>query len=84
MVLFTAPALPADVRIGPSSTYSASGASVTRGNRAANSSTYSQCVVARRPSSSPHAASRNAPEQIEKNRAPRKWVHNGYASLTRR
>lgn len=45
---------------------------MTSGYRRCSSSAHSQCVVARRPSSSPAAASTKAPEQIDAIRTPRR------------
>ena len=58
----------------------------TRGNAAANSGAWRQCVVARRPSSSPAAARANAPVQIETLRpgASRKAVSTGRRELAQR
>ena len=64
-------ATPAEVRTLPSSTYSARGSTVTAGYSRASRAAYDQCVVARRPSSTPAAASTKAPVQIETRRAPR-------------
>lgn len=59
-----------EVRISPSSTNRTSGSSSTRGNMRRNRSDTCQCVVARRPSSSPAAARTNAPVQMETTRVP--------------
>ncbi|SKU18216.1 Uncharacterised protein [Mycobacteroides abscessus subsp. abscessus] len=57
--------------MSPSSTYSASGRSSTRGYNLRISSQYSQCVVAGRPSNRPAAARTNAPRQMLSTTAPR-------------
>jgi arginase family protein len=67
-------ALPAEVRMSPSSTNSTPGSTVTFGYRRANSSHSAQCVVARRPSSSPASARANAPVHSEMMRLPRAWA----------
>ncbi|CAB5693017.1 Uncharacterised protein [Comamonas aquatica] len=64
-------ALPADVRMRSSSAYSTSASTWIAGCRWRSTSAYRQCVAARRPSSSPVAASTKAPEQIDARRAPR-------------
>jgi hypothetical protein len=56
---------PADVHTAPSRTKIALGSTVTAGNRRASSSHADQWVAARLPSSSPAAASTNAPEHTE-------------------
>ncbi len=50
------------------------------GSRAARSAASRQWVVARRPSSTPAAASANAPVQIETIRAPRAWAARSASS----
>ena len=67
-------ALPAEVRMSPSSTNSTPGSTVTRGYRRASSPHSVQCVVARRPSSSPAAASAKAPVHSDTIRLPRAWA----------
>ena len=62
---------PAEVRIGPSATKIGSGSTVTAGKARASASHHAQCVVARRPSSSPARASRKAPVQTEATRRAR-------------
>src|SRR5690242_6229922 len=64
-------ALPADVRMSPSSTNSTFGSTCTAGKRRARSAHSVQCVVARRPSSSPALASANAPVHSDTIRLPR-------------
>ena len=62
---------PAEVMVCPSRTKIRSGSTATRGWRRASSAQNAQCVVAALPSSSPAAASRNAPVQTEQvRRAP--------------
>ena len=63
-------AVPAEVSTSPSSTNSSRGSTWTRGYRFARVGAYIQCVVAGRPSSSPAAASTNAPVQSPMMRAP--------------
>src|SRR4051794_22638649 len=74
-------AVPADVRIWPSSTYSTSGSTSMSGKRFANLSVYRQWVVARRPSSRPAWASANAPEHSLINRTPRRWARRNAFSI---
>src|SRR5690348_3162009 len=50
------------------------------GYRAASASAWRQCVVARRPSSSPAAASTNAPLQMLATRAPRRCASRSASS----
>jgi hypothetical protein len=60
------PALtPAEEKISPSSTYMASGSTSIAGCARARVRACCQCVVARRPSSSPAAARMNAPVQMD-------------------
>ncbi len=68
---------PAEVSTSPSSTNSTPASSRTRGYSARNRSACSQCVAARRPSSTPAAASTNAPVQIDISRAPAPAVCQG-------
>ena len=75
-------ALPAEVRTSASSVKSTPASTVTLGYRAASSSAWAQCVVARRPSRSPAAASTNAPVQSgpcgrrpRARRGPRRSAH---------
>ena len=63
---------PADVHTLPSRTKIGSGSTVTLGYRRAKSSHHAQCVVARRPSSSPAAASTNAPVHTDVTRRLRR------------
>ncbi len=63
-------ATPAEVRMSPSSTKSTSSSSRTRGKARWNSGACAQCVVARRPSSSPAAASTSEPVQMDTVRVP--------------
>ena len=67
-------ALPAEVRMSPPSTNSTPGSTVTRGCRRASSAHSVQCVVARRPSSSPAAARAKAPVHSDTMRLPRAWA----------
>src|SRR5271169_1112551 len=59
---------PAEVQTGPSHTKIGSGSTRTAGKRWASLAQYIQWVAARRPSSTPAAASRNAPVQTEATR----------------
>ncbi len=63
-------AAPAEVSTSPSSTNSTFGSSATCGYHSRKTSVVAQCVVARRPSSSPAAASTKAPVQIDTMRVP--------------
>ena len=65
-------ALPAEVRMSPSSMYSTPGSTVTFGYRRASSAHSAQCVVARRPSSSPAAARRTRRCTATRSRLPRR------------
>ncbi len=68
-----AAALPAEVSTRPSSTYRTSGSTSTPGWRVLRSAVCAQCVVARRPSRRPAAASTNAPVHRDTRRAPASW-----------
>ncbi len=59
---------PAEVQTEPSRTKIGSDSTRTAGKRRASSAQYDQWVTARRPSSTPEAASRNAPVQTEATR----------------
>src|SRR5262249_18425279 len=72
-------AVPADVHTWPSPTYSTPESMSTSGYLDARSAVYIQCVVARRPSSSPAAASTYAPEHNDARRAPRRWARRNAA-----
>src|SRR5256884_485346 len=74
-------ATPAEVRMSPSSTNSTSGSSFTRGYRARKASACAQWVVAGRSSSSPAAARRNAPVQMDITLVPR-WCASRRAART--
>src|SRR3984957_12072982 len=62
---------PAEVQTGPSRTKIGSASTLTAGKRRASSAQTDQWVAARRPSSTPDAASRNAPVQTEATRRAR-------------
>ncbi|CAM5419722.1 hypothetical protein SGRI78S_03656 [Streptomyces griseus subsp. griseus] len=64
-------AVPAELITAPSSTYSTSGSTIAFGKRRDNSAACRQCVVQRRPSSSPAAPRTYAPEQTLSTREPR-------------
>src|SRR5215472_9247375 len=64
-------ATPPEVRTLPSSMYSTSGTTLICGYASARAAQCGQCVVARRPSSRPAAASTNAPRHNDTIRAPR-------------
>src|SRR5262245_9912186 len=66
-----AAAAPAEVSTCPLSTYRTFASTSMPGCRRVSSPAARQCVVARRPSSTPAAASTNAPLQIDASRAPR-------------
>lgn len=59
---------PAELQTYPSRTWMASGSTRICGNKAASVSAQRQCVVTRRPSNNPAAASRNVPEQTLQSR----------------
>jgi hypothetical protein len=64
-------AVPALVITRPSCTYSSFGDTSAVGYRSASNAACFQCVVHRRPSSSPACPSRNAPEHTDRIHAPR-------------
>src|SRR5580698_8506571 len=59
---------PAELQTEPSRTKIGSDSTRTAGKRRANSAQYDQWVTARRPSSAPEAANRNAPVQTDATR----------------
>src|SRR5215472_14196697 len=75
-------ALPADVRMSPSSTYNTAGSTATSGCRRVSSAHSDQCVVARRPLSRPAAASTKAPVHNDTMRAPRSCASRSAVSTS--
>ncbi len=63
--------MPAEVKMSPSRTKIASGSTVTSGKARANNRVSCQCVVARRPLSTPACARMNDPVQMDASRRVR-------------